>query len=105
MLFRALIVSLGYLWCGRGKFANIASIHDQKCPLLRTYFLIKTLIFNVTKHPLKPRCFLFLSLSRAYTFQTTHSKEHPTSPRLSQRKSSQSAIERSYSLESMFNFT
>ena len=37
--------------CDWGKFANIASIHDQKCPLLRTNFLIKTLIFNVTKHP------------------------------------------------------
>ena len=37
--------------CDWGKFANIASIHDQKCPLLRTHFLIKTLILNVTKHP------------------------------------------------------
>ena len=37
--------------CDWGKFANIASIHDQRCSLLRTHFLIEILIFNVTKHP------------------------------------------------------
>ena len=37
--------------CDWGKFANIASIHDQKCSLERTHFLIEILIFNVTKHP------------------------------------------------------